>query len=82
MASYFLMHGILWVMEAMDKEALLTKEDFYHVQGQEMINMVRFLELMVDFLWRNDVKICRVYLVIYHAEGRMILLWNLRCMGQ
>ena len=37
-----------------------------------MINMVGCLEPMVNFLWRNDVRICRVFLGLYHAEGRMI----------
>ena len=45
---------------------------FYHVQGGEMINMVGCLEPMVDFLWRNDVRICIVSLGLYHVEGRMI----------
>ena len=34
--------------------------------------MVGCLEPMVDFLWGNDVKICKVSLGLYHAEGRMI----------
>ena len=37
-----------------------------------MINMVGCLEPMVNLLWRNDVKICRVFLGLYHVEGRMI----------
>ena len=53
-------------------EALLINKDFYHVQGGEMINMVRCLEPIVNFLWRNDVRICRVFLGHYHAKGRMI----------
>ena len=53
-------------------EALPTNEDVYHVQGGVMINMARCLEHMVDFLWINDVRICKVSLGLYHAEGRMI----------
>ena len=30
-------------------EALLTKKDAYHVEGEVMINMVRYVEPMVDF---------------------------------
>ena len=59
-------------MDAMEGEALPTNEDVYHVQGGEMINMVGCLEPMVDFLWRNDVRICKVSLGLYHAKGRMI----------
>ena len=53
-------------------EALPTNKDVYHVQGGEMINMVGCLEPMVNFLWRNDARICRVFLGLYHVEGRMI----------
>ena len=53
-------------------EALPINTDVYHVKGGVMINMVRCLEPMVNFFWRNDVKICRVFLGLYHAEGRMI----------
>lgn len=42
-------------------EPLSTNEDFHHVQGEVMINTVRYVEPMVDFLWRNDVRICRVF---------------------
>ena len=38
-----------------------------------MIKMVGCLEPMVNFLWRNDVRICKVFLGLYHAKGRMIL---------
>ena len=60
-------------MDAMEGEALPTNEDVYHVQGGEMINVVKCLEPMVDFLWRNDVRICRFSLGLYNVEGRMIL---------
>lgn len=56
----------------MEGEDLPTHKDVYHVQGGERINMVRCLEPMVDFLWRNDVRICKFSLGLYHAEGRMI----------
>ena len=42
-------------------EALPTNEDGYHLQGEVMINMVGCLESMVNFLWRNDVRICRFF---------------------
>ena len=42
-------------------EALPTNKAAYHVQGEVMINMVECVELMDDFLWRNDVRICRVF---------------------
>ena len=56
----------------MEGEALLTDKDVHHVQGGEMINMVGCFEPIVDFLWRNDVRIFKVSLGLYHAEGRMI----------
>ena len=37
-----------------------------------MINMVGCLEPMVNFLWRNDVRISRFFIRNYHARGRMI----------
>ena len=37
-----------------------------------MINMVKCLEPMDDFLWRNDVRICKLFLGLYHVGGRMI----------
>ena len=59
-------------MESIEGEVLPINEDVHHVQGGHMINMVGCLEPMADFLWINDVRICRVLLGLYHAEGRMI----------
>ena len=53
-------------------EALSTNKDAYHVQGEVMINMVGCVEPMDDFWWRIDVRICKFFMGIYHAEGRMI----------
>ena len=53
-------------------EALPTNKDVYHVQGWAMINMDGCLEPMVNFLWRNDDRICRDFLGLYHAKGIMI----------
>ena len=53
-------------------EALPTKKDAYHVQDGKMVEMVQCLEHVVNFLWRNDVRICSVFLGLYHVEGRMI----------
>ena len=53
-------------------EVLSTNEDAYHVQGEVMINIVGSVEPMFNFWWRNDVRICRVFLGLYHVGGRMI----------
>ena len=68
----FLIYGLTLSDRHHGGEALQTNKDFYHVQGGEMINMVECLELMVNLSWRNDARIFRVFLGLYHAKGIMI----------
>ena len=58
--------------EGLGGEAIPTNADVYHVQDEVMINMIGCVQPTDDFFWRNDVRICRVSLGLYHAEGRMI----------
>ena len=43
------MYGLLWMMIAMEGGALPTIADVYHVQGEVMINVVRYEDPMVYF---------------------------------